>query len=351
MLLVYGEVRKNRREAKALYGQRYPDRAQPHDKYFPWLERHLKTERIEEEPNEFIVSEEAEINTLACIEPFKYQVHHHLYEADHQRRLEFCNWFMVQQRPNLSRFILSSDESRFTNLGMFNKNNSRYWARENPHLYRQGAFQERFGVNVWMGVIGRRIVGPIFFENPLTADQYLQFLSNEIADFIENLPINEYFHIYYQQDGAPAHNARRVRDYLNQTFEDRWIGCLLTNLQDTWYLVLRSIDPEELLGLVTLLSVNARKHSPIPAADSDGLISHPRLQQKLGSGEGRKFILSQNISYNVTNSPNAAMFLANLVVITPSADITRAYVSTFSSFHRRFDSIDRFSVSFVPQMR
>ncbi|KAJ8959871.1 hypothetical protein NQ318_011606 [Aromia moschata] len=201
MLLVYGEVRKNRREAKALYGQRYPDRAQPRDKYFPWLERHLKTERIEEEPNEFIVSEEAEINTLACIEvdpttsvrqiaanigigresvrnilkkhefkPFKYQVHHHFYEAGHQRRLEFCNWFMVQQRPNLSRFIHFSDESRFTNLGMFNKNNSRYWARENPHLFRQGAFQERFGVNVWMGVIGTRIVGPIFFENPLTAD-------------------------------------------------------------------------------------------------------------------------------------------------------------------------------------
>ncbi|KAJ8953311.1 hypothetical protein NQ318_012105 [Aromia moschata] len=204
MLLMYGEVRKNRREAKALYGQQYPDRAQPHDKYFPWLERHLKTERIEEE------------------RPFKYQVHHHLYEADHQRRLEFCNWFMVQQRPNLSRFILFSDESRFTNLGMFNKNNSRYWAREN--LFRQGAFQERFGVNVWMGVIGTRIVGPIFFENPLTADQYLQFLSNEIADFLENLPINEYFHIYYQQDGAPAHNARRVRDHLNQTFDDRWIG-------------------------------------------------------------------------------------------------------------------------------
>ncbi|KAJ8951268.1 hypothetical protein NQ318_008171 [Aromia moschata] len=86
-----------------------------------------------------------------------------------------------------------------------------------PHNYisrvnvpdKQGAFQERFGVNVRMGVIGTRIVGPIFFENPLTADQYLQFLSNEIAGFLENLPINEYFHIYYQQDGTPAHNARR----------------------------------------------------------------------------------------------------------------------------------------------
>ncbi|KAJ8949756.1 hypothetical protein NQ318_005079 [Aromia moschata] len=65
-----------------------------------------------------------------------------------------------------------------------------------------------------------------------------------------------------------------------------------------------SFVTEELINklqLLTLLSVNAGKHSPIPAADSDGLISHPRLQQKLGSGEGRKFILSQNLSYNVAS--------------------------------------------------
>ncbi|KAJ8933387.1 hypothetical protein NQ318_009578 [Aromia moschata] len=59
-------------------------------------------------------------------------------------------------------------------------------------------------------------------------------------------------------------------------------------------------DPMKAVREVTLLSVNAGKHSPIPTADSDGLISHPRLQQKLGSGEGRKFILSQNLSNNMT---------------------------------------------------
>ncbi|KAJ8937220.1 hypothetical protein NQ318_005924 [Aromia moschata] len=192
MLLVYAEVRKNRREAKALYGQRFPDRAQPHDKYSPWLERHLKTERIEEEPNEFIVSEEEEINTLACIE---YQVHHHLYEADHQRRLEFCNWFMAQQCPNLSRFILFSDESRFTNLGMFNKNYSIYWAGENPHLFRQGAFQERFGVNVWMGFLkivlqSLTLIAPIIFHrSPATIrcklTQFLRLISRGLT------PINK----------------------------------------------------------------------------------------------------------------------------------------------------------------
>ena len=30
---------------------------------------------------------------------------------------------------------------------------------------------------------------------------------------------------YFQQDGAPAHYTRKDKDYLNQLFPDRWIGC------------------------------------------------------------------------------------------------------------------------------
>lgn len=30
--------------------------------------------------------------------------------------------------------------------------------------------------------------------------------------------------VWWQQDGAPAHYAQTVRDYLNETFGDRWIG-------------------------------------------------------------------------------------------------------------------------------
>ena len=123
---------------------------------------------------------------------FKYQIHHHLYEGDYIRRLEFCNWYLEeeQQQPLLKLQILFSDESRFTNLGMFNRNNTRYWATENNHLVREGAFQERFGINVWlMGVIGTRIIGPIFFEQHLTANQYLAFMQNYIEIFLENLPV------------------------------------------------------------------------------------------------------------------------------------------------------------------
>lgn len=256
MLIIYGEARKNCREARALYIERYPDRPHPSKSYFPWLENHLKNETVQEN-NDYIISEDAEINTLAVVrvdktislrqisneigvsresarkilkkfgfKSFKYQIKHHLFEADSIRRLNFCNWFINEERRqhHLRRHIIFSDECRFTNIGMFNRHNNRYWANENHHLFREGAFQERFGINVWLGVIGTRIIGPIFFREHLTAELYLNFLQNEIVPFLENFPLNEYVNLYFQQDGAPAHNSRVVVNYLNQQFDNRWIG-------------------------------------------------------------------------------------------------------------------------------
>ncbi|KAJ8939658.1 hypothetical protein NQ318_002148 [Aromia moschata] len=86
---------------------------------------------------------------------------------------------------------------------------------------------------------------------------------------------------------------RKSAELLNALTKEDFQHCF-----DQWRIRMERCVPR---GGITLLSVNAGKHSPIPAADSDGLISHPRLQQKLGSGEGRKFILSQNLSYNMTD--------------------------------------------------
>lgn len=258
MLLIYGECIYNKRRAKEVYAQRYPDRQQPSQSYFPWLVDYFK--RLpgnDDEEHRFIISEESEVNVLACVnlnhsvsvrqievltgvnresarqilkkhgyKSFKYQIHQHLGVNDFNRRLVFCNWFMnnFANNNNFNRLILFSDESRFTNLGMFNRNNTRYWATENQHLFREGAFQERFGVNVWLGVLGTRIVGPIFFQASLDAEQYLQFLENEIENFMQNLPLAEARNVMFQQDGAPAHNARVVVQFLNNTYGANWIG-------------------------------------------------------------------------------------------------------------------------------
>ena len=30
--------------------------------------------------------------------------------------------------------------------------------------------------------------------------------------------------MYFQHDGAPPHNTRHVREYLNESFPNRWLG-------------------------------------------------------------------------------------------------------------------------------
>lgn len=43
-------------------------------------------------------------------------------------------------------------------------------------------------------------------------------------NYLENLPLAEYRKCFYQHDGAPAHNAHLVKNFLLETFADRWIG-------------------------------------------------------------------------------------------------------------------------------
>lgn len=257
MLIIYGETQRNATRAQTLYGQRYPERRQPPRNYFARLEHQFRTEPDIEIEERFIVDEETEINVLALVHvdptisvrqiehelpvskesarkilkkhgyrSYKYQLHQFLYENDYQRRITFCNWLQLRQlrNENFIKNILFTDESRFTNLGLFNRNNTRYWAIENPHIMRQGRFQERFGFNVWLGVLGDHIIGPIIFDGTLTGPRYLEFLQNIIVPQINQIPNTNIDEVYFQQDGAGPHNAIIVRDYLNQLFPDRWIG-------------------------------------------------------------------------------------------------------------------------------
>ncbi|KAL3271262.1 hypothetical protein HHI36_021753 [Cryptolaemus montrouzieri] len=109
----------------------------------------------------------------------------------------------VQPHNNFLKIILFIDGSRFINLGLFNRQNTRYWSQENQHLFNQGNFQEQFDFNVLLGVIGTRIIGPVIFDGPLIGARYLQFIQNEIGGYLENLPLAIERVVFYQQDGAP----------------------------------------------------------------------------------------------------------------------------------------------------
>ena len=50
------------------------------------------------------------------------------------------------------------------------------------------------------------------------------FLQDELPALLENVPLQTWRQMYYQHDGAPLHFSQIVRQYLNHTFPNRWIG-------------------------------------------------------------------------------------------------------------------------------
>ena len=75
--------------------------------------------------------------------------------------------------------------------------------------------------NVWCGIMCNRIIGPFFFhKTSANADVYLDLLTKYVApQLIDFQPTT-----IFQQDGAPPHWGLHVREFLNETFPNRWIG-------------------------------------------------------------------------------------------------------------------------------
>lgn len=145
-----------------------------------------------------------------------------LYENDNIARSDFCNTILnrIRDEDGFLRRILWSDECMFTRDGVFNTHNTHYWADENPHEFREFGHQRRFSVNVWLGIINQRVVGPIYLPNRLNANEYL----NVLEQVIDEIPLNIRPNMLFMNDGAPAHFALNVREWLDDHYPGRWIG-------------------------------------------------------------------------------------------------------------------------------
>lgn len=160
--------------------------------------------------------------------PYKVRLIHELSEDEFDRRTEFCEYMMNQN--NFTDNVLFSDEATFYLNGHVNRQNTRYWSDENPHWIQECHTQRPQKINVWAGIVRNTIIGPYFFDENLTGALYLDFLQNTmIPDLIQlfpdiQIPNNLDRGIWFQQDGAPPHFAVTVREFLNRTFPQRWIG-------------------------------------------------------------------------------------------------------------------------------
>ncbi|XP_029659319.1 uncharacterized protein LOC115233172 [Formica exsecta] len=171
----------------------------------------------------FVVHQTLRRNAL---HPYHFQRVQQLLAGDYERRIYFCEGFLAQYRRNVSfpGRILWSDKATFTPNGVFNFRNFLLWQEENPHAVRQGAFQYRWSINVWAGVIANRVIGPYFLPPCLNGEIYADFLENQLPLLLADVPLRVRAELIYQQDGAPAHFSRQVRQILNARFPEKWMG-------------------------------------------------------------------------------------------------------------------------------
>jgi hypothetical protein len=71
------------------------------------------------------------------------------------------------------------------------------WAAENPHVYREEPLHP-LKVGVWCAISRRRIIGPIFFEDTVNTQVYV----NIFDTFVNQLDDEELQRGFFQQDGA-----------------------------------------------------------------------------------------------------------------------------------------------------
>jgi hypothetical protein len=66
-----------------------------------------------------------------------------------------CEWLRQQHAADaLYGNILWIDEGYLTLEGVFSVHNSDFWSRANRHTTRARAYQVRFSVKVWVGIVG-----------------------------------------------------------------------------------------------------------------------------------------------------------------------------------------------------
>lgn len=249
--------------ARNAYAERYPERRTPSEKIFVRIVQRLRdwgtfqpnlqdlgreqTRRIrnveeqildavdnhpETSTRRLAIQHEVSQSTVSrmlrkqSLHPYHVQKVQALLPTDLPRRLEFCHWFLEKHNedPNFLRYVMFTDEAGFTRDGIFNCHNTHIWADENPHAIRDSHHQQQFSINVWAGIVGNQLLGPYELPGRLNGNTYLDFLNGPFQDMIDEIPLQIRRNVWLQQDGAPPHSTRRITEWLNENFPNRWIG-------------------------------------------------------------------------------------------------------------------------------
>lgn len=156
------------------------------------------------------------------LHPYKVSTCQKLYQRDIDRRVQFCR-LMTQK---FDEGVLAPDKIVFTDEcwfhidGFVNKQNFRFWAKENPH-YVISKTKNPIKVMVW-AAISTRGVFYTFIDGTLNSATYKELLEKKWYPFAENSDvIKEY---WFMQDGAAPHRTQTVFESLYSKYGVRVIG-------------------------------------------------------------------------------------------------------------------------------
>lgn len=165
--------------------------------------------------------------------PFHFQPVQNLLPTDAAKRILFCNWILdnCRENPNFPKQILWTDEASFTRRGVFNHHNLHIWSQENPRAIRPQNFQHEFSLNIWIGLIDGYLIGPHVLPHRLNSHLFLNFLTDHLHNYLEEVPLAIRQDSWIQMDGAPAHLGRNISIWLRENFGQRWIARLPVNAE------------------------------------------------------------------------------------------------------------------------
>jgi hypothetical protein len=155
--------------------------------------------------------------------PYKIQMFQLLTSHHIEKRLAFgrrmLRW-LERGKLDPSK-IWFSDEAHFWLTGHVNKQNHRFWAKENPHIFQTTVMKpER--LTVWCAVSSEGIIGPIVMDGNVTGERYKAMLLDKFLPAAHGLGKVDQW--WYMQDGALPHRTNDVFEVLDEHFHGRVIG-------------------------------------------------------------------------------------------------------------------------------
>ncbi|KAH9379575.1 hypothetical protein HPB48_021850 [Haemaphysalis longicornis] len=107
--------------------------------------------------------------------PYHVILHQCLEDRDFQNRLNFSIWILTKSEESLDvlRDVMWTDEANVWRNGQVNLPNAHYWSDSNLHWVKRTRQEYERSFIVWCGIYAGTIMGPIFFDQTLTGQRYV----------------------------------------------------------------------------------------------------------------------------------------------------------------------------------